>query len=239
MGWSSDEILAATRRAYAQDSGPWDLTLPLVSLRTGRGTIKTLKEMFGDRCIEDLPISYFCVSCNLTRAEVVIHDRGPLWLGTRVSCSIPGLLPAVPYRGDLLVDGGLLDNLPVDAMRKRLGGSVVAADVSVAVDLAVKGQLGAKAAWSGFSQLFRKLTNRPRPANIVNVLMRTAEVSSVRDSKISGSPADLYLHLPVDDISMTDFQKIDRIVAIGYESTMRRLEEWKNRRGKDPGPAAG
>jgi predicted acylesterase/phospholipase RssA/CRP-like cAMP-binding protein len=228
MGCDPEAMLAMSRKAYVERSGPKDLTVPLVSLRTGRATIRTLKQMFGDRRIEDLPISYFCVSCNLTRADVVIHDRGPVWMWTRVSCAVPGLVPPVPYRGDVLVDGGFLDNLPVGAMRKRLGGYVVASDVSVAVDLAVSGELECEASWSGVSQLLRRLTNRPRLPNFVDMLMRTAEIASVRDSRTSGNPADLYLHPPVDDISMTDFQAIDRIVAIGYEYTLRRLEEWKS-----------
>ncbi len=228
MGCDDRQMLEMTRRAYAGSSGPFDLTVPFVSLHTGRGTIGRLKEMFADRWIEDLPIGYFCVSCNLTRAETEIHDRGPVWLWTRVSCSVPGLLPPVPYHGDVLVDGGLLDNLPVDAMRNRLAGSVAAADVSVAVDLTVDDGLEPGSPWSGALQTFRQMTNRPRLPNIVNVLMRTAEISSVRDSKVAGNPADLYLHVPVDGISMTDFQQIDRIVALGYEYTVRRLEAWRS-----------
>ena len=89
-----------------------DYTFPFVSLRTGRSTVRRLQGIFGDRQIEDLPLNYFCVSCNLTRARVVVHDRGPLWMWVRVSCAIPGMLPPFPYEGDLLVDGGFLQNLP-------------------------------------------------------------------------------------------------------------------------------
>lgn len=207
--------------------------MPFVSLRSGRGTMRRLKAMFQDRAIEDLPIPYFCVSCNLTRADAEIHDRGPVWLWVRVSCSVPGLLPPVPYRGDVLVDGGLLDNLPVNEMRRRLRGSVAAADVSVSVDLGVDAALESGSPWSGVSQLLRLVTDRPRLPNIVNVLMRTAEIGSVRDSKVSGSPADLYLHVPLEGIAMTDFQAIDRIVAAGYEYTARRLEEHRHLHPRD------
>jgi NTE family protein len=131
----------------------------------------------------------------------------------------------VPYGGDLLVDGGLLDNLPVETMRRRLGGFVAASDVSRAVDLVVDSSLVAEATWSGPRQLFRSITGRPRLPNIAEVLMRTAELSSVRDSRVAGSPADLHLQVPVDGISMTDFKSIDRIVALGYDYTARRLDE--------------
>lgn len=229
MGSDDQQMLAMTRRAYVDGSRPSDLTVPFVALRTGRATIRTLKEMFADRMIEDLPIGYFCASCNLTRAQVEFHDRGPVWFWARVSCSVPGLLPPVPYHGDLLVDGGLLDNLPVAEMRRRLGGFVAAANVSVAVDLTVNARLVPEAPWSGAAQIARLLANQPRLPNIVDILMRTAEISSVRDSNVSGSPSDLYLHVPVEGIGMTDFRAIDRIVALGYEYTARRLEEHRRR----------
>ncbi len=59
--------------------------------------------------------------------------------------------------------------------------------------------------------------------------MRAAEVGSVRDSRESGSPADLYLDLPVGGFSMTDFASIDRIIEAGYEYTVRRLRDLKSK----------
>ena len=229
MGCDVDQMLAMTRQAYVDRPAPRDLTLPYVALRSGRSTLQTLKKMFGDRAIEDLPTSYFCISCNLTRAETAVHDRGPVWFWARVSCAVPGLVPPVPFGGDLLVDGGLLDNLPVEAMRRRIGGSVAASDVSRAVDLVVDKSLLPEATWSGPRQLFRSIIGRPRLPNIADVLMRTAEVSSVRDSRVAGTPADLHLRVPVDGISMTDFKAIDRIVALGYDYTARRLDEYGDR----------
>ena len=221
------QMLALTRKAYVAGTSWADYTFPLVSLHTGSGTLSRLSEIFGDLQIEDSPVPYFCVSCNLTRATPVVHDRGSVALWTRVSCSVPGLLPPVPWHGDLLVDGGLLNNLPVEAMRERLAGSIVAADVSVSVDLKVDEGLTAESSWSAVSQMLRKIGRRPRLPTIMNLLMRSAEVSSVRDSRIAGSPADIYLDLPVAAYAMTDFKKIDRIVDTGYEYTVRRLNEMK------------
>jgi predicted acylesterase/phospholipase RssA len=226
MGTDPVAMLAMTRKAYVGGGSDWaDLTVPLVSLRTGRGTFARLEEMFGDLQIEDLPIPYFCVSSNLSRAIPVIHHRGPVAMGTRVSCSVPGLLPPVPWDGDILVDGAMLNNLPVDEMRKLVRGPVAASDVSVAVDLTVSGDLPRATSWSGKSQMMSKFRHRPGLPNIMGLLMRMAEIGSVRDSKVSGSPADLYLQLPVGEYAMTDFDAIDRIVELGYVYTLGRLKE--------------
>lgn len=64
----------------------------------------------------------FCISASLTRAEEVIHERGPLWPAVRASLFLPGIFPPVCAAGDLLVDGGALNNLPAGVMRDRVGG---------------------------------------------------------------------------------------------------------------------
>jgi predicted acylesterase/phospholipase RssA/CRP-like cAMP-binding protein len=227
MGMNPEEMIRSSRKAYAGGAKDRDYTFPFVSLRSGRSTVQRLKSLFGDRRIEDLPLNYFCVSCNLTRAEVVVHDRGPLWMWVRVSCSIPGLLPPFPHAGDLLVDGGFLQNLPVETMRQRCGGRVIASDVSVAADLMVSEDLESEPSWFGLSHLARKLRKQPTLPDIFRILMRTAELSIVRDAKVSGDPTDLYLHPALHDVGLTAFEEIDRIVAIGKEYASRRLHEWK------------
>ncbi|MGA8224293.1 MAG: cyclic nucleotide-binding domain-containing protein [Candidatus Acidiferrales bacterium] len=227
MGMNPEEMVRASRKAYAGGAKDRDYTFPFVSLRSGRSTVQRLKGLFGDRRIEDLPLNYFCVSCNLTRAEVVIHDRGPLWMWVRVSCSIPGLLPPFPHSGDLLVDGGFLQNLPVETMRQRCGGRVIASDVSVAADLMVSEDLESTPSWLGLSHIARKLRKQPTLPDIFRILMRTAELSIVRDAKVSRDPTDLYLHPPLQDVGLTAFEEIDRIVAIGKEYASTRLQEWK------------
>ena len=69
---------------------------------------------FGDVAIEDLPLPFFCVSSNLTTGHSEVHRRGMLWRWLRASVAIPGVLPPVMNNGEVLVDGGTMNNLPVD-----------------------------------------------------------------------------------------------------------------------------
>jgi NTE family protein/lysophospholipid hydrolase len=107
-----------------------DFTAPVVSLLRGDSLVNPLKMLFGDTQIEDLWIPFFCVSANLSRAELVVHDRGPVWRWLLASASAPGVVPPVVHHGDLLVDGGVLNNLPADILRERCRGSVIAVDVA-------------------------------------------------------------------------------------------------------------
>jgi NTE family protein/lysophospholipid hydrolase len=69
-----------------------DLTLPLISLSSGRRFRRALKSFFAKTDIEDLWLNYFCVSCNLSTSELMIHRRGSLWTQINASNAIPGIL---------------------------------------------------------------------------------------------------------------------------------------------------
>jgi predicted acylesterase/phospholipase RssA len=92
-----------------------------------------LERIFGPRRIEDLPHDFYCVTADLGTGELRAHREGPLVDLVGASMSIPGIAPPVAYDGRLLVDGGVLDNLPVDVMAATGEGPIVAVDVVRAV----------------------------------------------------------------------------------------------------------
>ena len=220
MGLDPPAIVELMRGSYVSDRGRPDFTIPYVAVRSGAATNTVLKRLFGDTLIEDLPIPFFCVSSNLVDATTVVHARGRLWQAVRSSCSIPGLVPPVRFADDLLVDGGLLDNLPVAAMRERCRGRVVASDVSVAVDPLMHPSAVRRRPRLG------RFGPPPRMPGIGPILMRTVELASVRDAREAGIPADLYLEPPVDHVGMSDFERLDESVALGYEHACEELAGW-------------
>ena len=218
FGLAPDEIAAAVRRNFVERSGLPDYTIPYVALRTGFATDSYLKGTFGEARIEDLRIPFFCVSSNLNTAETVIHQSGRLWRAVRSSISVPGILPPIQFRSSLLVDGGLLDNLPVRAMRARSTGRIVASDVSVAVDPMRPSR--------EMRRRFRPFA-RARMPGLGSILQRTVQLASVRDSRVAGVPADLYLNASLNDIGMSDFDRLDEIVERGAAHARSLLAGWK------------
>ncbi|CAJ0585225.1 unnamed protein product, partial [Mesorhabditis spiculigera] len=97
----------------------WDLTYAHTAMFTGAGFNKTLRDLFGDREIEDLWIPYFCISTDISTSEMRVHRSGPLWAYARASMSLAGYLPPIcdPQDGHHLLDGGYVNNLPADVMR--------------------------------------------------------------------------------------------------------------------------
>jgi predicted acylesterase/phospholipase RssA len=205
-------------------------TIPLVSLSSGRRLLRLLNEESAGRPIEDLWIPFFCVSTNLSRAQQVVHDRGNLALSVRASVSLPGVLPPVREDTDLLVDGGLLNNLPVDVMQRVLGGGRV-----VAVDLRRQIELRMHAAWgpelSGWEVLWRRLLpggKASKPPGIGSILMRTVELAGLLTERdLVGRPGiDVYLQPPVAQWGTFDFKSAPLLVDEAYRyaaGELRRL----------------
>ncbi len=217
-GFDPARMIEETRRAYVRPQGWPDYALPTVALYSGRATDRKLKRMFDDRLIQDLPLPYFAVAADLSTAQPVVLDTGPVWQAARISSSVPGLLPPVAIGGRLLVDGGLLDNLPAEALRQRCGGRLIASDVSVGVEF---DQLPPRHMWP-WSQ------PRPRLPGIGQIMMRTAQLASVRDSRNAVTPADLYLNPSLNDVGMSDFGRLEELVERGAAHARDRLQHWEN-----------
>jgi len=218
----------ATCKQYI--SAFFDYTLPMASLMKGSKVRSSLESVFGEGRIEDLWLPYFCVATNLTQADQVVHRRGPVVEAIRSSMSLPGILVPCYHGGDLLVDGGLVNNLPFDVMRSVFkGNKVIAVDVEPKRDLTENTEFAPEiSGWAlALNRLnpFRKTVEIP---SILSVLIRSATLASVYASNrlIEQNPPDLYLDLPVEAWGTLAFDAIDDIVARGYEASLPRLHTW-------------
>jgi predicted acylesterase/phospholipase RssA/CRP-like cAMP-binding protein len=243
-GTSSGAILAAAaaRRmppdlAHAQCreyfAGLRDPTFPMISLLAGRRIRANLQRSLGAVAIEDLPIPYFCVSTNLSHAGQVVHERGLLLRAVRASISLPGILPPVSFGDELHVDGGLVNNLPIDVMAARPEiGAVLAVDVSPAVEMRAPGGIEIDA--SGWSLLWRRLRpwgSKSAVPSIMSLLTRSSVVASVywARERRAADAASLYLRIPVTDFRLLDFERVDEIAQRGYEASRDQVRVWWER----------
>jgi predicted acylesterase/phospholipase RssA len=123
-----EELLAQVEQQFHR---LLDYTLPIVSIVKGRRITGNIEATFGGWDIEDLWLPYYCVSTNLTKSRLEVHRRGSTAIAVRASVAIPGVLPPVPFDGDLLVDGGVLNNMPFEVMRDDSTiGTIIAVDVA-------------------------------------------------------------------------------------------------------------
>jgi NTE family protein/lysophospholipid hydrolase len=240
MGCDIQTMVEMNRKGWIKMDPLKDKTLPIVALLSGKKLDRMLAEMFGNARIEDLWIKYFCVSVNLTQAETVINKSGSLKAAVRASAGIPGVAPALCDHGNLIVDGGVLNNLPADVMRILSGGKVIAVDVSPQRDLAVDpSYCELPSAWQ---ILWSRINPLAKPVNVPSILaimMRTLMLSSAHSANVEMKKVDLYLSPPIDAFGLFDWHHIDKIVDAGYQDARKKIEEWKQNESPIPRPLGG
>ena len=129
LGLEPEEATAAAREYLAQNDPLGDYAIPAIAFTRG-GRVDRFVDTYGaGMLIEHLPKEFFCVSADMISGDQIIHRRGPLSLAVRASVSIPGLLPPVQQGERLLIDGGLLNNLPADVMCADPDGEVICVDL--------------------------------------------------------------------------------------------------------------
>jgi NTE family protein/lysophospholipid hydrolase len=215
FGFDHVETERALRASFVDTRPHRGYTLPLVSVFSPRKTERALRATFGETAIEDLWVNYFCVASNITRATLHVFRRGPVWRAMRASGSFPGLLPPVPLDGELLVDGGVLDNLPVEVMQGLCPGPVLVSDTSQDVDVAVDPGLD----WSptAAQALMRRLRGaQPLVPGAATVLFRAIECRQLAHRRQQRAAADFLFDLPVGGHGLIDFMRIDDIIEAGY-----------------------
>jgi predicted acylesterase/phospholipase RssA len=227
MGFTWEAMRDEFRRQLV-DSGMFSkYTLPIVSIIAARPPDDAAQKVFKDTQIEDLLVNYFCVSCNLSSGGTVVHRRGSLWRAVRATTSLPGILVPVVDRRHLLVDGGVVDNLPSTIMKGLCGGPVIVVNVSPDNDVTLDEDLEDfpspfEILWSWVNP-FKKAIRVP---TIMTVMMRVVVVNSLFRKEVAKEQADFLVDVPVDAYGLLDFDALDEMMAIGYRHTRDLLESW-------------
>ncbi|OJY38004.1 MAG: hypothetical protein BGP06_16185 [Rhizobiales bacterium 65-9] len=218
-GWPRETVHDRLRRAFVHGRPLSDPAFPVVALFRGRKVERLLEQAFGDRTIEDLPLPYFCVSSSLTRAAPAVHRAGLLRHWLRASIAIPGVLPPVVENGVVHVDGGVMDNLPIDAATALLRGPVIGVDAS--------GEEEFRHVDPASPPLWQRLLGGRKAGDptIMEILYRVGTVGSVSTAQRDEEAATLVLRPPVGRIGLLDWRSFDRCVAIGYDYARRMIAE--------------
>jgi len=217
--WSDEELVQRFKRSFVDTNPLSDFTLPLVSLVSGRKVGMLLRREFGDIDIADLPLPFFCVSSNLTTGRIAVHQQGPLWRWLRASIAIPGVLPPVFQGGEVFVDGGAMNNLPVDVMRAKGRGPVVGVDCGM--DRAFTTDVDDTETPSMW-KLFGARARRRRP-NILKILWRAGMVNSAAATLERRLQSDLLITPALESLDLLDWKGFARAIEIGYRDACERL----------------
>ena len=220
-GWDDRELRERIHQAFVQTNPLNDYTLPWVALFRGRTVNRLLRAHFHEIQIPALWRPFFAVSTNLTRGGIHVHRQGLLWRALRASIAIPGVLPPQLDNGEVLVDGGVVDNFPVDIMAGLGRGPIVGVDVGGALAL----QPGTEVLPSRRGLMSFLGPEPGRLPGIVSVLSRVGTVSSTLQTSLAQAQLSLLIEPPIADVPLLDWQSFDRAVEAGYRATVAAIEK--------------
>ena len=145
----------------------------------------------GLKSFDELPIPFRCVATEITKGSAKVFDHGSLSEALRSTMAIPGVFSPVHRDGSVYVDGGLLDNLPVDVVRK------MGADIVIGVHL-------------------ESAAYNPRDiSSPVGTLGRAINIVVAVNELRSREKADILIMIPTADIGTLDFQKAEEVIPRG------------------------
>ncbi len=229
MGASPDEVSARTADIFLKSRALKRLTWPRYGLLDHTIFDRALKTHYGSTEIEDLWTGYFAVSTCLASNTLQLITRGPVWKAVRATSSIPGLLPPFYCEdGRMLVDGSLLDNVPVRSMRGLKSGPNLVVNLrseelrAGIVDYAALPSRG-RLMLSMLNPFGRK--RLPRAPGIATVLLRSLMVRRERLADTL-APEDLLITPPLpEDVGVMDWHRHAELSARAYEHTAKLLED--------------
>lgn len=226
MGWEWDRIVEIVRHVTFERGKLVDTTLPLVSAGRGRRLTSGMREAYGDTDIRDLWTDFYCVSTDLTEGVVHEHTDGAVWSAVRASVSIPGVFPPMASpEGHVLVDGGVLDNVPTATMRRIFDPrTIIAIDLRAPSSLPIA-DLPPNGELSGWSVAWQRLVPG-RDRMEVPRLLETLIASSTVSGQPGAGDADLVLRPDVGRFGIMDFTAWETIIEAGYESAKESLAEY-------------
>src|SRR5665213_2972435 len=219
LEWDDKEMYERMHAGFVRTNPLDDFTIPVVALTKGRKVERRLRRHFADARAEDMWRPYFAVASNLSNGEVTVLRNGLLWRALRASIAIPGLLPPVIIDGDVLADGGVMNNLPCDVMDAMRHGPVIGVDVT-----RYRTPDMSNTSPRSFMQRVFGQSDYDGPG-IVSLLLRSATVGGTIQTRNSRDHADLLLDPPLELIQIRDWRSFDHAIEQGYRYTMERIGE--------------
>ncbi len=212
-GYTVSELTHIARHTTWRDLS--HLVVPRRSVLGATRLEKKLDEFLVGKSFADLDLPFFAVCTDLYSAEKVILRSGPVASAVRASCSAPGIFPPVERAGRLLVDGGMMENVPVMTARE------MGAQYAIGVDL------------------YASITEQRRIGGIVDVLLRSFEISQRLQCLPQSQSADVCIMPQLAGESLVDLSRTDQYIERGYEAAilhrddlLRLKELGKQGRGK-------
>jgi NTE family protein len=188
------------RKLKVEDIFDFSLLSIGVGVVKGERIVSFVEDKIRVKNIEELTIPFAAVATDLNTGERIVFRRGSISTAVRASTSIPGIFIPLSVGGRILVDGGVVDSLPVDVARD------MGADIVIAVDVT--------ASSTNFDI-----------KNVVDIIVQTFNIMGSEINKYKADEADIYIRPDVTGLGIIDFSRKDYLILQGERAARRALPE--------------
>jgi NTE family protein len=217
-----------------------DLTIGHGGLVKGEKIVQVMEGFIGDVKIEDLAISYAAVAVDIRRHREIVFTSGSLMKAIRASISIPTIFLPVSYDHSFLVDGGVLNPLPLDAVQRKDGDILVAVNVNSPViqdhpesEVSLRHAEGYRTAREHLNRRWSELIHRGRKKPIpkaeeIGMFDLISESINLMQNRLSlhsieKNHPDIIINIPYKIATIFDFYKAETLIEAGREACRKAI----------------
>ena len=219
--------------------GMVDFTFSSQGFIKGDKVLTKMKDFIPDADIENLRIPYAAVAADIINRKEVVFTQGSVYNAIRASIAIPTFFTPVKTENGLLVDGGVLNNIPVSHAKRIRGDILVVVNVNANVPaIELPGSKkekearasGHKAKMAEFYHQIRKTnsTDKEEKFGYINLLNKTISlmISGTSQLSLEKYPPDVMINISRDSCSTYDFFKVEEMIEIGRIVASQTLDDW-------------
>lgn len=199
----------------------------------GDKVMQKLKQMVPDVKIETLPVPFRAVAADLVTQREVVFSRGSAYRAIRSSIAMPSIFKPIQVAHHVLVDGGVVNPLPLNRAVRTPGDLLVSVNVSAPASLEIeeaRQQLRKKereeSRWLSLQRLMQSLTPDSVASNYMTLISSVIDLQIQRNTILSQkvTPPDIAVNIPMNRFGVFEFDHAERIAQIGYKEMMKQLD---------------
>lgn len=211
----------------------FDFTFQKGGFLKGEKIFETLQNITGDPLIEQFNLPFTAVATDLNSLQEVWYNQGPLYQALRASIAIPGVFIPVTHQHQLLVDGGVLNPLPLNAVRKENDDLIVAVNLNALSPITKKAAKNQQQAQPWYHDWLKKLNietgnnqEQVQSNSVIELLENSYHLTQHRltELMLDRYQPDILIDIPKNACSTFEFYRATEMIELGYKTCQQALK---------------
>lgn len=213
-----------------------DISLSKNYIVKGDKIIRTLKQMVPDTNIEQLPIPFRAIAADLVTQREVVFSKGSIYRAIRSSISMPSVFKPIKVAHHILVDGGIVNPLPLNRVTRTKGDLLVSVNVSAPASETIeemrelaRQRSRNETRWLSMQHLMNTMTPDNVASNYMTLMASAVDLQIQRNTVLSQkiTPPDIAVNIPMNRFGVFDFDNAERITQAGYVEMHKALDVYE------------